>query len=328
MTLRQELKLQAQSENSGSGYLQMGARSARAVLNPASYLSVVERAMLSRHEGPVGPQLFILGLPRSGTTLIYQYVVHRLAVSYFSNGVGRYPRSPCFTTMVQRLCHGDYHSDFQSNYGKVSGPMAPREAGSFWGRFFDPDNYVEYPSLSAPQIRILRKSVACVQAIFGGAPFANKNVKHLLRIAALARLFPESRFLFVERDRVNVALSLLRGRFETLEDASEWLSARPTDYDSLKNLPVIEQIAGQLNSLDRRARADLSQLDPNRILRISYEAFCDRPECLTEKLDSSFDRLPRRNPPVEGYDPTPRQIRNDAEASLVDLINKTESQSG
>ncbi len=93
------------------------------------------------------PQLFIIGLPRSGTTLVYQYIVHRLRVSYFSNAVGRYPRSPCVATLWERATKGDYRSDFASNYGATTGPAAPHEAGNVWGRV----------SASA----LLRKKSAC-----------------------------------------------------------------------------------------------------------------------------------------------------------------------
>jgi len=306
----------------------LGGRILRSTFTLASYLSLCERAILRRYTQPSTPQLFILGLPRSGTTLIYQYVVHRLKVSYYTNGVGRHPRAPCLVTMLQRRRHGDYHSDFKSHYGKVSGAMAPREAGSFWGRFFDPDNYVEYEDLTAEQVQTLQQTVACIEDTFGIVPFVNKNVKHLLRIGALSKIFPSSRFLLVERDRASIALSLLRGRYETLKDPREWLSARPPDYDSLKDLPIIEQIAGQLASLHAKAHADLNELEPERVLHMNYGSFCERPEYLTELIDSGLGRLPRRNPPVERFTPTPRQIRNDMEASLVDLIDRSQSPAG
>ena len=76
---------------------------------------MLERALLLVDFKPNAPIIFIVGLPRSGTTLVYQYLVHRLKVSYFTNGVGSYPRAACITTFIQHIRHGDYVSDFESN---------------------------------------------------------------------------------------------------------------------------------------------------------------------------------------------------------------------
>ncbi len=57
----------------------MGVGLAYRILRP------LEQRMVSR-AGPVpAPRLFILGLPRSGTTLVSQYIVHRLKVAYLTN---------------------------------------------------------------------------------------------------------------------------------------------------------------------------------------------------------------------------------------------------
>ena len=106
------------------------------------YASLVERLLLNKRYQCSSPQLFIMGLPRSGTTLVYQYIVHRLNVAYFTHGVGKYPDAPCITTWIQHKVHGQYQSAFKSNYGKESGAVAPREAGGWWCRVFDVNNYV------------------------------------------------------------------------------------------------------------------------------------------------------------------------------------------
>lgn len=281
--------------------LRAGARYARLPLRLGAYAGPIERLLLLSYEEPSKPQLFILGLPRSGTTLVYQYIVHRLMVSYFTNGVGSLREAPCLATFFQRKIYGDYSSDFVSRYGKVKGPVAPREAGAFWGRFFSRDDYVEYEGLSKRHVRTLRRTIACVERIFGGAPFVNKNVKHLLRIGALRRIYPESHFLIVERDRTDVALSLLRGRYETLVSHRQWLSARPPDYEYLRDLPVTEQVAGQLVSLTDRMERDLAEVPGRRLLKISYDSFCRDPESLIRQIREKMGPIGDRNGPVESF---------------------------
>ncbi|MDH3521638.1 MAG: sulfotransferase, partial [Myxococcales bacterium] len=217
--------------------------------------------MLARRGTAPGPQLFILGLPRTGTTLIYQYIVHRCAVAYFTNSVGRRFHDPCRATWRDISAHPPYRSDFTSRYGRSEGVMAPREAGNFWLRFFDIDAYQRFADVAPRKVEALRRAVRCVQALFGGAPFVSKNVKHLLRIDALARIFRDGHFLVVERDRSDVGLSILRARREVGGSSEAWFSARPPEYDSLRGCDPVEQVCAQIVGLERRLAADLAALD-------------------------------------------------------------------
>jgi len=285
-----------------------------------SPLKLVERALLCRDWHSDQPSLFILGLPRSGTTLVYQYVVHRLRVAYFTSGVGRFPKSPCTITRWEHKRHGDYSSDFQSNYGSVAGRTAPHEAGEVWARWFGYEDYVRYADLDERAIGPLRRTIACVQQAFGDAPFVNKNVKHLLRLDALPRIFPKSVFLVIQRSLRDVALSVLRARHANYGDATRWWSARPPDYDALKSLPPAAQVAGQLQSLQRRMEADLSAVPAARVLTIDYESFCQRPDALVEQLRPLLGNPPLRNAAVERFDVTTNAPRTDDERTLVSLL--------
>ena len=278
-------------------------------------------AGLTRAAGSArSPQLFILGLPRSGTTLIYQYLVHRLAVAYFTNGVGRLPRSPCVVTLAQRLRHGDYRSDFRSTFGRVEGPVAPREAGAFWGRFFGYEDYVSPADVSPRAVTRLRRTVECTQWLFGDAPFVNKNVKHMLRIPALAAIFPESRFLVVERDLEAVALSILRARHANSPAGAKWWSMRPPDHAALRDLDVEAQVVGQVRSLLRRLEIDLHGLDPGRVLRVDYASFCSDPDALVAHVRAAIGPIGERNPPEPGFRCSPAEPRTAQERRLLDLL--------
>jgi Sulfotransferase family len=282
-------------------------------------LNLTERVVLHYPWQASSPQLFILGLPRSGTTLVYQYIVHRLRVAYFTNGVGSRRRAPCLTTLLEKIRFGDYRSDFRSDYGKVAGRVAPREAGPVWARFFGSEQYVTASELDPSSARTLARTVACTQRLFGDAPFVNKNVKHMLRIDALATIFPRSHFLVVERDTPAVAVSLLRARQEK-GDASGWWSVKPPDYDEIVRLPPLVQVARQLSSLDAQLRIDLAALPPERVHRVDYERFCAQPETLTRQLRGPLGDVKARNPAVARFEAVPARPRTSEEAELVELV--------
>lgn len=283
------------------------------------YLHLIESVMRARSRPPVQPQLFIIGPPRTGTTLIYQYIVHRLSVAHFTNAVGRYPFAPCLVSYVQKRLWGSYVSDFKSQYGKVQNPLGPREAGGFWNRHFHSESYQQFGDISPQGVRTLRHTIWCMQRIYNGAPFVNKNVKHLLRIPALREIFPECIFLVVERDLVDTALSLYRARQALLDGQDKWLSVRPPNYETLKDLPPAEQVVRQLLSLREKLEEDISALNAENVVRVNYENFCDRPDYLIELLEPSFGKIAERNPAQDCFIRSERHPRTDEERALVQL---------
>lgn len=282
--------------------------------------ALMERALLLHRWQSNQPQVFILGLPRSGTTLIYQYIVHRLHVAYFTQGDRLNRQHPCVTALLDHWRYGDYQSDFESSYGKNKGAAAPHEAGGFWTRFFDLDAYAGYDDLSNAQIHTLRNSVLCAQRLYGDVPFVNKNVKHLLRILPLSRVFPKALFLVVERNLQQVAMSVLRGRYQNLNDAREWWSVKPPDYDQIKNLEPAAQVAQQVTSLQQRLDSDLMQLDPTRILKIDYENFCAAPENLITQLQTRIGPLTEKNPPEAAFPLSTKSPQTHEERALIALL--------
>lgn len=285
-----------------------------------SYARFIELLLMKKRYQCASPQLFIMGLPRSGTTLIYQYIVHRLQVSYFTNGVGQLPNASCITTFLQHKIYRQYIFDFKSNYGKVIGPVSPREAGAFWCRFFDINNYTLIDDLSDNDIYILKNTIACVQKIFFGAPFVNKNVKHLLRIGALNKIFPNSQFLIVERDIEDTAISVLRGRYKNLSDPQQWWSVKPPNYETLKNLSVVEQVYYQCRDLKQKMEQDLLTITKNRIIRVNYKDFCNNPEELIQNLAITLNTIETRNPPRSHFKISHDKGQTEEEKKLVQLI--------
>lgn len=284
-----------------SGLSRLGNRLITAPWQARSYLYLLERLLLLRNCQSKQPQLFILGLPRTGTTLIYQYIVHRLKVAYFTNSVGRYPLAPCVITWAQNCQRRTYVSDFKSTYGKVEGSLGPREAGGFWNRYFDSEAYQRFSDITPESVQNLQRTICCVQRIYGDVLFVNKNVKHLLRIQALKEIYPRCFFLVVERDLAESALSLLRGRRALLDDPHQWWSVHPPNYEYLRDLPLTEQIAGQLVSLTDRMEQDLAEVPSHRLLRIPYDSFCRDPEALIRHIRDKIGPIADRNGPVEPF---------------------------
>jgi hypothetical protein len=187
-------------------------------------------------------------------------------------------------------------------------------------RFFPRDAYVGADALPIEAAERLRRTVAATQRLFGGLPFVNKNVKHLLRIPALAQVFPHARFLVVRRDARDVALSIWRARHKQQADPRAWWSVRPPEYAALRERPVAEQVVGQIVGLRDRMQRDLASLAPERVTWLDYDAFCARPESLFDSLARSGLRLRRLGREVAPFAVIRHEVQDAAEAELLERL--------
>src|SRR5262249_24342910 len=162
-----------------------------------------------------------------------------------------------------------------------------------WNRFFDRGRPTRFEDLRPADARALRNLVAATQRLWGNAPFVNKNVKHLLRVGALARVFPEAIFLAVERRPEDVAVSVLRARLAS-PDPARWFSLRPPGVVSSR-AALEEQVALQVRGLAGWLDAELAALGPGRALRLDYEAFCRDPEAALAPLRLRLGAVGERN---------------------------------
>ncbi|MBN2399868.1 MAG: sulfotransferase [Candidatus Aminicenantes bacterium] len=286
------------------------------------FLSRLERWERARATDCGAAQLFLTGLPRTGTTLVSQYIVHRLDVAYFTNGVKRFPLAPCTVSRWQRWLHPPYQSDFLSEYGRSKGPMAPREAGAFWGHYFDLNRYQKISDVPPLHLEAVRRTVWRMQNIFSGAAFVNKNVKHLLRLNILATIFPKAYFLVIQRSLPDIAISVLIGRRQLSPDGSKWFSIVPRCYEEIRQLPVVEQIPRQLIDIQEKMEEDLARIAPARILYIPYGEFCQAPEALIDKIRNCCPGLREKSPAVASFPEKRHEPANSEQIKLVRVMQE------
>ena len=98
------------------------------------------------------PIVFIIGTPRSGTTLLTQWLASLNLFCYPSNFISRFYKAPFVGAIIQEmLVNPDYayknelafdtSLSFQSDTGKTSGLTEPHEFWYFWR------NYFEFPEI-------------------------------------------------------------------------------------------------------------------------------------------------------------------------------------
>ncbi len=273
-----------------------------------SLLAPAEEAAQQAPASRAWPLVLVVGAPRSGTTLMMQWLAASGAFSYPSNLLSRFFAAPTVGARIQQLLcdpaysHGEELEglarpfDFSSDLGKTRGPLAPHEFWYLWRRFL-PTVDIEPLGDRAGEADWagLRSAFSGMAEVFG-RPFACKGMMVQYDLELACEHLPEAVVLFVERDQEANAASLLRARERFFGDRSHWYSARPPNAAELETLPPTEQVHGQVRATNEHIVASLATLPGRRHLHVSYESFCDDPSAVWRALRERVDGLPQTHP--------------------------------
>ncbi len=248
-------------------------------------LAPVEEAEY-RELDEVYPTLHVIGVPRSGTTLLYQLVAAGLEVGYVSNLVAAFWRAPVLGMRLARKLGLDHLGtpSFDSSFGRTTGAVEPHEFGYFW------NHHLRYPSLSAlPEVHeesidwAALRTVIVTMAHWNRGPVAFKPMLLVWHLERMAREMPRTCYVRIRRDLRSTALSLLEMRRSLFGNEETWASLRPFGPDWLAGEPPWRQVAGQVVVLDQTIEAALDRLGEG-VLRLDYEDVCVAPEVVLRRI--------------------------------------------
>jgi hypothetical protein len=232
------------------------------------------------------PPLFVVGAPRSGSTLLYQLLTDRFDVGYLANGHARQPGAPSLVERFRGLVRGRRGElgDYRSSFGGTAGELGPSECGPFWYRFFPRrPHYVSADSFLTASRRQLRAAIGAFVAACG-RPVVYKNLYCTARMDAIAAALPEALFIVVHRDLAANARSLLDARMRVTGAYETWWSVEPPGIERLLQLPAEEQVVEQVRALDALVAQVEASIGCERVLHVSYEDLCADPHAQLERI--------------------------------------------
>ena len=234
--------------------------------------------------------LFVLGLPRSGTTLLTQLIAGGLGVACTNNLVARFWRTPLVGCRLSRIVLGDAGpSQFASNDGIGSEPASPHEFSWFWHRLIHmdtghPSDYRPHEAAKRIDWDAVRLELVNIAAVFG-RPVVYKPLELVgFHMRAFAECLPYSVFIYIERSSQDVARSLAQGRLRHFNDLNTWWSSYPLEYSELRSQPFATQIAGQVHYLREMYRRGLAALPQSRVCVLQYEDLCRQPRTALQHI--------------------------------------------
>jgi len=220
--------------------------------------------------------LFIIGLPRSGSTFVYQVLTHIFDLTYIDNLMTLGRETLFFSSRLSRIFFGSRpHGSFSSRFGNTweSGLHAPSEAGALWYRWI-PSNavYVDENSLTERNKLAMTWNIRALTNRYR-KPLLIKNLYFSTRIKLLRALFPEAKYILVQREPLYIAQSIYLSRLKNCKSPeSEWWSVKFPGYEAYLGKPLEEQVARQIYELDNLIKNDLTGVAEEKIFKINYES--------------------------------------------------------
>lgn len=275
---------------------------------------------------PEQPIVLIVGAPRSGTTLLLQWLLATGQFGVPTNFMARFSAAPGLAARMQsvlfdvRFRFGSQLDDLAANFtfesalGKTSGALAPNEFFFFWRRHLGRDGLAPLGDdvISGVDWGRVRAELAAIESGLG-RPIATKGLMLQYDIPSVASAFPEAIFVYVRRDPFFNAQALLAAREHFHGDRSVWYATRAPGCESLDALSPEEQTVGQVY-LDRRAiEAGLAALPNERTVTLDYEDFCTDTTELWSALCERYDGLGESSSAPAAFSATNR-VHVDAKA--------------
>lgn len=254
------------------------------MINPLDQLFI-------RKKGKGFPPLFIIGVPRSGTTLVYQIVVSQFQVSYLPRMMNyTFGLLNCNYLIVRKFL--DRHKKnigFKSSYGKIEGLFSPSEHINFWLLWISIMKYATH-SISNQNLSVLErlklnkmKNNLDSLSMIANKPIVFKNLYLSLMIDILEEFVPDSLYLLVERDINQTIYSLYKARMMQ-KNPNEWWSVKPAMFQQWTQLPILHQVVNQAIEIDKQIKAKFDSIESKRKRIVNYEKLCSNPQNIIEYL--------------------------------------------
>jgi hypothetical protein len=254
-------------------------RAAATVLVTPLDLALVprERRRLRTAPRSASPLLFIVGAPRSGTTLAYQLLARFLPVSYFTNLTELFPRAPI---SASRLFHGRLGvpaAGFHSYYGNTAGLSGPNDAFHIWNRWLGSDRYHAPAAIGGAAADEMRRFFDAWLHAFD-TPLLTKNNRNTGCIGVLGDALPNASFIEVRRDPLFTTQSLIlaRERVQGSRFVGWGLASRDSDPNRGAE-SYIDDVCRQVFDIDMMVQAEKRRLGRHRFVELSYEGLCADP---------------------------------------------------
>lgn len=270
----------------------------------------------------------IVGLPRSGTTILYQLLARTGLVGYPSNVMAYFWSAPQVGARLQeRLARNGPTLSLSSLAGRTSEPLDPHEFGLFWRDALGHSKNSMLADGVTANPRDLRSVLDLINDAFA-APTVFKNFLAPAHADFLSEEVGRQKFFLVRRDPLEVAASIFSMRRRLNIELSDWFGPSPVDsrleYNSVHEM-IAHQVASLRSTVDRPSFSESSHtlvLELPDLVREPREAVLRILTCLDVDVDQAVvaGTVPCELNPAVPYSGLHKSDLNKLESELSEHI--------
>jgi hypothetical protein len=206
-------------------------------------------------------------------------IAHSFDVGFINNLMARFWLAPVTGIRLSRvLLNEEKATDFRSNYATTGHLTDIHEFGYFWRHWLKKETLSDFVHAHESEQDIdwlgLKRALLNMQHEFA-KPMVFKNIFGAYHIKRFVQLLSRVLFVYIERDHLDNAISILEARRKFYTDLNLWWSTCPIEYEQLKDLPHMAQIAGQVHYLRKYYAGQIEAVDGQHVIRINYRDLCE-----------------------------------------------------
>jgi hypothetical protein len=215
-------------------------------------------------------------------------LAYSLDAGYVNNFAARFWLAPVHGLRLSSLIAGDADPvSFESDYARTRSLLDIHEFGYFWRHWLQKHTFEDVVQAREREDEIdwpgLRLTLANVQHELG-KPLVAKNMLGAYHMPKLREVLERVVWVYVERDLLDVCVSILDARRKYYDDPRTWWSYVPVEYPLLRDLDEWEQIAGQAHYLRRYLERELEAVGEDAVVRVTYEQLVSEPARVLEQV--------------------------------------------
>ena len=251
--------------------------------------------------------IFLIGPPRSGTTVIYRWFTYYLdeKIAYISRLADLYPDGAYFLNWFGlKMLGKKLEIQTPHSYGQVKGMTALAEGNRLWPwcedsldgqvklnarHLFDRTNYQKEKVVTPNVYHFLHKVIRKQCLLMNSDILINKSVHNTIRIMELKQLFPTAKFIGIIRDGRAVTKSLINARIDINGNSKNWWGVKPSNWEKCQLLPPHLSCGKQWEGLLNDMETQFEQIPKSDFINIRYEDFLSEPFVELKKVYSHFN---------------------------------------
>tara|TARA_B100001996_G_C18628849_1_gene580927 strand:- start:449 stop:1405 length:957 start_codon:yes stop_codon:yes gene_type:complete len=235
------------------------------------------------------PPVFIIGSPRSGTTILYQLLCKHFNFGFINNFVSDWYRVPIVaTSFYKKFLEGQDSISLESRFGQSKDLYGPNEFGKFWYQWFDDFHNPKKPIVSI--IDEIRLEVSGLTRVHKKS-ILFKNVVNSMRVVSINKIFNNSVFIVINRDELDTAQSILNARIRLYNNKNHlWSVVPPSVNDLAFDEPYWKQIVQQIRGIYSNINFAKEAIGGKKFIYVKYKDLCNNTSAVLKSIKNELNK--------------------------------------